>query len=180
MLQKCNLWNVASVFFDKPEKSFELMEISRKINLAHTSVKNHLLTLVDLNIIIKGNVNFGNKSNPCYFANKKHSLFIHYKKIYNLDSLKKSKIIEYLEDICQPNCIVLFGSYQKGEDISDSDIDIFLECNDNELFLKDYENILNRKIQIHFKKNFKEYPSELKNNIVNGVIISGFLEVENA
>jgi predicted nucleotidyltransferase len=180
MLHNCNLWNVATVFFDNPNKSFELIEISRRINLAHTSVKNHLLTLIDLKIINKGTVNFGNKANPCYFANKKHSLFIHYKKIYNLECLKKAELIEYIEDKCQPNCIVLFGSFQKGEDVSDSDIDLFVESNEKNLNLKKYEEKLNRKIQIHFKNKFKEYSNELKNNLINGIVLSGFLEVYNA
>jgi predicted nucleotidyltransferase len=180
MLQKCSLWNVATVFFDKPEKTFELMEISRKIKLAHTSVKNHLLTLLEMKIITKGSVNFGNKSNPCYFANKRFHLFIHYKKIYNLESLKNSKLIEYIDDKCQPNSIILFGSFQRGEDISDSDIDIFVESSEITLNLKKYENKLNRKIQIHFKNKFNEYPCELKNNIINGIVLSGFLEAYNA
>jgi predicted nucleotidyltransferase len=176
MLQKCNLWNVGAVFFDDPKKEFELMEISRKIGLAHTSVKNHLLTLIEMNIIIKGNVKFGNKSNPCYFANKRHPLFMHYKKIYNLECLYNSGIIEYIKNKCQPNCIVLFGSFQRGEDTQDSDIDIFVECSEINLNLKKYENKLNRKLEIHFKNNFKEYPNELKNNLVNGIVLSGFLE----
>lgn len=180
MLHNCSLWNVATVFFDNPNKAFELIEISRKINLAHTSVKKHLLTLIDLKIITKGTVNFGNKANPCYSANKKDHLFIHYKKIYNLDCLKNSALIEYIENKCQPNSIILFGSFQKGEDTFDSDIDLFVESNEDNLNLEKYEEKLNRKIQIHFKNKFKKYPNELKNNLINGIVLSGFLEGYNA
>ena len=42
--------------------------------------------------------------------------------------------------------------------------------------LKNFEKKLKKRIQIHFKENFSSYPKELKNNIINGIIIYGFLE----
>lgn len=176
MLQNCNLWNVATVFFERPEKDFELLEISRKIKLAHTSVKNHLGTLIKLNIVKKGTVGFGNKKNPCYSANRANSVFIHYKKLYNYDLLQKSGIISFIQEKCQPNTIVCFGSFAKGEDSVESDIDLFVESSEIELSLDKFERKLTRKIELHFKKNFKKYPPELKNNIMNGATLFGFLE----
>ena len=75
-----------------------------------------------------------------------------------------------------PNDMILFGSYARGEDLENSDIDIFLECKKEEINLSNFENHLNRKIQLHFKDNFKNYPKELKNNIVNGIVLDGYLE----
>ena len=75
-----------------------------------------------------------------------------------------------------PKSIVLFGSYQKGEDSENSDIDLFVECDKEELDVKIFEKKLGRKIELHFKKDFTLYPKELKNNIINGIVLSGFLE----
>lgn len=174
MLQKCSLWNVASAFFKDPEKEFELMELSRTIKLAHTSVKKHLETLCKLNIILKKPVSFGRKSNVCYHANRNHEAFLHYKKIYNLEVIHNSGIIEKIVTTCQPNAIVLFGSFQKGEDTIKSDIDIFVESKPESISLK---KIADRSIEIHFKRNFNEFPKELKANIANGIVLHGFLEV---
>jgi predicted nucleotidyltransferase len=176
MLDKCSLWNVVSVFFDNPEKKFELMGISNKIGLAHTSVKVHLDTLIDLKIILKGFAEFGNKKNPCYFANRRNEEFIHYKKLYNLEILKKSELLLVLVDKCQPNSIVLFGSFQKGEDSISSDIDLFVESSECVIDLQKYEKKLNRRIQLHFKQKFSAYPEELKNNILNGIVLYGYLD----
>jgi predicted nucleotidyltransferase len=180
MLQKCNLWNVASVFFDNPEKRFELMGISKTIKLAHTSVKKHLQVLIELKIVLKGFAEFGNKKNPCYYADRRNPEFIHYKKIYNLEKLKQSNVLSLITDKCQPNSIVLFGSFMKGEDSILSDIDLFIESNECLLDLKKYEKKLNRKFQLHFKQVFTTYPKELKNNIINGNVLYGYLEAYDA
>jgi predicted nucleotidyltransferase len=180
MLQKCSLWKVACVFFDNPEKKFELMIISRKIKLAHTSVKNHLQTLIKLDIIKKDFAELGNKKNPYYCANRRSEQFKHYKKIYNVESLYNSGIIKEITDVCQPNAIVLFGSFQKGEDTTSSDIDLFVESSESKIDINKYEKKLNRKIQLHFKQKFISYPSELKSNILNGLVVYGFLEAYDA
>ena len=78
-----------------------------------------------------------------------------------------------------PQSIVVFGSYQKGEDTEDSDIDIFVEANEEKINLEKFEKLLNRKIQLHFNPNFKTYSKELKNNIANGWVFGGYLKYEN-
>ena len=75
-----------------------------------------------------------------------------------------------------PKVIILFGSYCRGEDIEESDIDIFIESKKQEINLDRFERALKRKIEIHFNDNFNNYPKELKNNILNGCVLYGYLE----
>ena len=96
--------------------------------------------------------------------------------IYNLSSLLESGLIKFIEEKFMPKSIILFGSYRRGEDIENSDIDIFVECKEKKLNLDKFERKLNRNIQLHFKENFNLYPKELKNNIMNGIVVGGFLE----
>jgi hypothetical protein len=42
--------------------------------------------------------------------------------------------------------------------------------------MKKFEKILERNIELHFNEKFSAYPKELKNNIANGILLSGFLE----
>lgn len=72
---------------------------------------------------------------------------------------------------------MLFGSYLRGEDIEDSDIDIFVEAKKQNINLSIFEKKLKRKIQILFNEKFNTYSKELKNNITNGIILKGYLEV---
>lgn len=173
MLQKCSIIKVAAVFFNEPVKNHYLIEISKKSKLAHTSVKKHLTTLKNLSIIKESIEEKGNRKFPIYKANINDETYRYYKKIYNILQLKE--LTKFLKDSLMPKSIVLFGSYQKGEDIENSDIDIFIECKEEKIDLTKFR--LNRNIQLHFKKNFSEYPKELKNNIINGTTLAGYLEV---
>ncbi|MCD6464256.1 nucleotidyltransferase domain-containing protein [Candidatus Woesearchaeota archaeon] len=73
--------------------------------------------------------------------------------------------------------IVLFGSCARGEDIETSDIDLFVQAKEKALSLTKYENLLNRKISLFFKQNFLKLSNELKNNIINGIVLKGYLKV---
>ena len=67
----------------------------------------------------------------------------------------------------------------KVEDIETSDIDIYIETLKKQVFnLEKFEKILQRKIQIFNYSNLDKIQNkELANNIINGLILNGFLEV---
>ncbi len=165
MLQKCSIWNVIEVFFIEPTKIHYIKEISRKINLAHTSVKNHLLELVKIGLIktAKGDIYKG------YKAKRENPDFIFYKKLANLVKLRNSGLIDKLKEK-YPKSIILFGSYDKGEDIETSDVDIFVDTKKFKINLEKYEKYLSRNIHIVFKTEASE---SLKQNIKQGTILFG-------
>jgi predicted nucleotidyltransferase len=166
----------AAVFFNEPTKSHYLIEISRKSKLAHTSTKKHLNELMEMNIIKEAEEKKGARIFPVYSANFNSAEYKKNKRIYNLLKLEDAGLIEFLKDKLAPKSIVLFGSYARGEDLEESDIDLFVECKKGEIEVQKYEKTLQRRIQLHFKGNFRDYPAELKNNILNGMVLSGFLE----
>ena len=177
MLQKCSILRVANVFFLEPTKHHYLIEISRKAGIAHTSVKKYLDELQESSIIIRNIEKRASRKFPLYKANINEKTYKQYKSMANLYLIKESGLIDFLADRLMPKSIVLFGSYNNGEDTEDSDIDLFVECTGQDLNLSKYEKILNRKIQLHFRKHFRELPEELKNNIINGTVLYGYLEV---
>jgi|SRR3989344_893128 len=176
MLQKSSIDRTVEAFFINPTKKHYLMDISRSIELAHTSVRNNLNKLIKLGLIIKSIETKGGRKFPIYKANLDNKYFKKYKVIYNLSVILKSELVEFIEDKLMPKSIVLFGSYQRGEDVESSDIDMFIECKEKELDIKPFEKKLARKIELHFNENFNLYSKELKNNIINGIVLSGFLE----
>ena len=176
MLQKYSVWKTMGIFFENPTKEHYLIDLSRTIKLSHTSVKNNINQLLKEEFIIETIEKKGSRKFPIYKANINNNKYKQYKRIFNQLSIIDSGLIEYLEQEITPNNIILFGSYQRGEDIEDSDIDLFIESKNKELNLRNFEKKLKRRIQIHFKENFSSYPKELKNNIINGIIIYGFLE----
>lgn len=184
MIQKSNIWNknslwlVINIFFTEPTTSHYLKEISKKCNLAHTATKQHLNTLQKQQLITQQKEKKGKRYFPIYRANTNFKTFKFYKKINNLFTLEESGLITFLKDTTQPHVIILFGSYSRGEDTETSDIDIYLQATkDNTLNLKPFEKKIHRTIELHWNQNFQEYPKELKNNIINGILIEGYIEI---
>ncbi|MFW6142341.1 MAG: nucleotidyltransferase family protein [Candidatus Saliniplasma sp.] len=176
MLQKYSTWKVAQVFFDEPTQDHYLREISEKAGLSHTSVKNHLEYLGRSGIVEVENLERGERTYPIY-KRVENDTFKFYKKLDIQYRLVSSGLLEFIEQKFNPDCMVLFGSAALGEDIEGSDIDIYVQANGEEVDLSDHEELFNRKIQLHFKERLEEYPKELVNNIANGIVVYGYLEV---
>ncbi len=176
MLQKSSMEQTVAFFFTYPTKGHSLMEISAAIGIAHTSVKQNLMALLKEGFIIETIEKKGKRKFPLYNAERNAKKFQQQKMIHNLSILLDSLLIDFLEDKLAPKAIVLFGSYRGGEDIETSDIDIFVECKQEDIDLKQFEKKLKRRIEPHFNEDFSSYPKELKNNIINGIVLRGFLE----
>ncbi len=177
MLQNYNKWKVLRVFFDSPlaEGGLRLREISRKASLALPSVKNYLLDLQrDALIVQKKSRVHGY---PAYYANRDDEKYHFYKKVDCLTRIKESGLLLELQEKSMPSVIILFGSAAKGEDTEYSDIDLFIGASEQKINVSKYEKVLNRKISLFFEPEFNRLSKELKNNIINGIIISGYLKV---
>lgn len=178
MLQKYNRWKVLRVFFENPNPEgagFQLREIGRITKLATTSVKRYLDELANDELIIKSRHRI--HAYPVYWANTDSEKFCFLKKIDTIMTLKDSGLIEYLENKCMPDVIILFGSASRGEDTIKSDIDLYLMCKERKLDMQEFEKKIKRKISLFFGEDFGELSNELKNNIINGIILKGYLKV---
>lgn len=178
MLEKYSEWAVLRVFFDTPNERLGLREIGRRAEISHTSVKSHLEKLMEAGLIIEKKEKKNTRTYPVYTTNAESSEFRHYRRLDILERVKTSGLLHFLEEKLTPDCIVLFGSASRGEDQEDSDIDLFVQAEEKDLDLSKYEEDLSRKIQLHLKEDIREYPEELRNNIANGVVLHGYLEVE--
>jgi predicted nucleotidyltransferase len=108
-------------------------------------------------------------------ANKKT---IQFKRVENLKMIYEFKLSDYLEDEFAGATIILFGSYSKGDDVINSDIDIaIIGRKEKEINLKGFEEIFERKIIINFYPTFNDIHKHLKENILNGIIFSGGIEL---
>ncbi len=173
MIQKYSRYRVLQEFFDSPLKDFQIREISRRIRLAQPSVVNHLNELLKEGFIIKEKKGVYST----FRANRENDMFRIYKKMGTLLQLNQSGLVSYLKDTCSPDTIILFGSASKGEDTEESDIDLFIQSPEKKLDLKKYEKTIKRKINLLFEENFSRLSKELKNNVLNGVVLAGYIKV---
>jgi predicted nucleotidyltransferase len=92
-------------------------------------------------------------------------------------------IYEIYNLVGNPKAIVLFGSYRKGDDTENSDIDIAIEVlGEKGLKIVNFGNIeqlgyrKNINLNLHiFSRN--KIDLNLFSNIANGIVLDGFLEV---
>lgn len=168
MVQKCSLLKVLEVFFIEPTTIHFVKEISKKIKLAPTSVRNHIKELLKEGLIKR------KKAKPFngFIANRENDSFIFYKRVYNLYSLKN--LIDFLVKSYYPKLIVVYGSYSLGEDVENSDIDIFiLSKSKKEVNLKEFEEKLKRKIHLLITKDLEKLDTRLRKKVWNGIVLYG-------
>lgn len=173
MLEKYSRYRILEEFFDFPLKDFQMREVSRKTRISQPSVINHLKGLLEEGLIKKEKKGIY----PTFRANRDDELFKLHKRMNMILRIRKGGLLDYVYDSSVPDVIILFGSASKGEDTEGSDIDLFVQSPEKKLALEKYEKALNRKISIFFEENFSRLSKELKNNILNGIVLKGYLKV---
>ena len=169
MLFENNTLRMFNQFCEQPTKQWHLRALARNTQLSTTATKNALAALLAQGLIQENNSTLY-KTYQARWGNEQYHFF---KKINNRLQLQASGLIERLEQLT-PDCIILFGSYDKGEDSETSDIDLYLQSSEEPVNLTRFEKQLKRKIQLTITETPTQLPEELANNIDNGTIISGF------
>lgn len=173
MLGKNSRYKVLKVFLDSPTYEFGLREISRACGIAPPSVLAYLREFEKEDLIRKTM----KKNKPIYKANRENVGFIFYKKISILYELYHTGIIEFLWEKLSPQTLILYGSFAKGEAIEESDIDIFIVGKESKINLDSYEKKLGKRVHLVYESDVKNIPKELKNNLINGIILKGYFKV---
>ena len=169
---------ILAQFFEDPNRKFSIRELARILSMNHTTVRQHLNKLVK-----EGFLSSNKEGVYCFYRLVLSRKSFNLKLYYNLEKIRNSCLVEDLEKAFDLPVIVLFGSYASATDDINSDIDLCLISNiEKEFSAEKYEKGLNRKVSIHkFSKALwekaKKSNSNLINNICNGIVLSGELEV---
>ena len=165
---------IKEYFFVNPIAKLRVREIERTLKLPLPSIIRYCKELEKENILAiakTGNVNF-------YTANRGSEKYLLEKKLYNIKKLYDSGLIEFLRRELSNPAIVLFGSFARGEDTEESDIDLYIETpSKKKVSLQRFERLLKRNIQVFQHKNLNELPNpHLANNIINGITLNNYVE----
>lgn len=165
-MDKCTkkMDKMMELIYENPKKNMTVRGIARKTGLSKSTVQKRMKELEKEDIL----------NNKRLFSNSIYAKFA--KTQYYLGKLYKSGLVDFLIMTSKPSSIVLFGSFAKGESVSESDIDIFLETKKKNIDLLKYEKKLNHKIQLFIEPDIKKLPDELFNNVVNGIKLYGFFD----
>ncbi len=172
---------VTEVLFQFPDREFSLSDLATEAGVAKANISKILDELHKLDFIeITKLTNIWRIK-----ANIQSWHFRKSKIVRNLNVIYKSGVVDFLNDhYNNPKSVILFGSFRNGEDISTSDADIAIETDSTDKYkvielrqLAGYEAIVGRAIQIHLF-NRRNVDINVFNNIANGIVLSGFLEVK--
>jgi predicted nucleotidyltransferase len=167
-------------FFDFPSREMSLNDLSEAVGISKTTA-NKVVTKLVQEGFLKRDVLGKIWRISCNIAHP-HNLIA--KVPYHLTAIYQSGILDAIyKQIPSPRAVILFGSYRKGDDNEQSDIDIAVEVLGNdEMKLQELGRLeklgfrTNVKVNLHiFSRN--KIDSNLFANIANGIVLSGFLEV---
>lgn len=153
-----------------------LREISRILKQPHSTISRKINNLVKENIL---DYKLEGKNKTFFIKNNlKAKNYIYSAEIYKLSKLlgKHPELSIILEDVKKnfsKGMIILFGSYAKGNPKKESDIDIYLETEDNKIKNKIKE--INSKLSIKIGK-FETESLLIKEIMKNHIIIKGVEE----
>lgn len=117
--------------------------------------------------------------------NRDNPKAVQLKQVENLKMIYESGLADFLYNKFPGCTIILFGSYSRGEDVyfgegvdNNSDIDIaIIGIESKEENLNKFEKVLERTISINYYKSWKGIHKHLKDNILNGILLSGGVEL---
>lgn len=162
---------IAQLFFENPGKEFYLRQISRLTKIPKTTASRRIEQLLKEGIIKKVNTEpYGR-----FIADSESPAYLFYKRQSILERIYQSGVIGHIADETHPKAIILFGSCAKGEYTEKSDIDLFVQSHETELDLKKFR--LKHGISIIFSESLQKISENLKNNIINGVILYGSIRL---
>ena len=107
------------------------------------------------------------------------------KRVENLRMIYNLGLVDFLEEKFPGSTIILFGSYSRGEDVwineengYKSDIDIaIIGAKEKQIELTKFDKLLERIIIINFYRSFKKIHKNLRDNILNGILLSGSVDI---
>jgi len=160
----------------KSGEKLNLSEIAKNLDVSVTAVSKSILKLEDAKLI---SVERNKKMNLILIClDRSSKKAIQFKRAENLKMIYEYGLHDYLEEEYLGAIIILFGSFSKGDDTINSDIDIaIIGRRRKEINLKNFEERFQRKIIINYYQSFKEIHKHLKENIFNGIILTGGIEL---
>ena len=157
---------VLELFYENPNKRFTVRELASKTKIAKSTVHKYLNQLKKENLITGEN------------KPSDSDLFKTGKVFFYIQKMIKTGMIDYIAKYLNPSCIILFGSFRKGESDKDSDIDLFIEATKKTIDLTKFEKKIGHDIQLFIESDINKLPERLFNNVINGIKLKGYFKIK--
>lgn len=158
-------------FCTYPTTEFSISEIARETGLSKPWVSEKIEKFEEEDVVETRKQ--GNQRLARFNRDSNRALRL--KQVLNLEQLYQSPLTdEIVEKYSYPEAVIVFGSFAKGEDIEDSDIDIAVITPETaEIGGK----VMEREVSVtEFKPG--EVPDNMLETLANGITVYGYLELE--
>ena len=168
--------DILRLMFIRVGDELNARQIANRLEVSQPAVSKALPFIEELNLI-KLNKDKETKRFSITLNRENHKV-IQLKRVDNLKLLYESGFVDYIEKEFAGATIILFGSYSKGEDTEKSDLDLaIIGRKEKHINTENYEKIFDRKIYINFYNSLKEIHKNLRENILNGIVLKGGVEL---
>ncbi len=172
---------IINVFFENPTRQWHFEEMLKEAKIARSKATGWLKKFTKEGLIRR--VKERSKM-PYYISNYDSPTYKNKKKIFALNRLYESGLLNHLYSLKKARTVILFGSFSRADWYINSDIDVFIYGDPEGLKIADYELKLHRDIQLFIcqdKEDLAKLGFGLIRNIIKGNLIKGdldFIEVE--
>jgi predicted nucleotidyltransferase len=175
MIKKSVKAKIKEFFLKNPTIKLRVRQIEREVKVPLPGVIRYVKELEEEGILKSLEI----ANIKVYMANRVSEKYLLEKKLFNVKELYEVGLIENMVKEFSNPTIVVFGSYSRGEDVEKSDIDIYIESvSKKRIKFEKFEKKLERKIQIFVYRDISKIKNKnLANNIINGILLNGFVEV---
>ena len=170
--------SILELFFNNPTKHWHFEEIVKTAGIARSKADRWLKKFIKEELVKRIKIE---SQMPHYIGNYEHPHYRNSKRLFALAKLHESGLLDYLASLQNAESVILFGSFSRSDWYQESDIDLFVYGNFNEMSLGRYMTKLKREIQIFHskdKKDLKKMGGPLLRNIMKGIIIKGTIPKE--
>ncbi len=161
------------LFFNYPTKQWHFEELLRTVGLSRGQTNFWLKRWKEDGLILR--VKPRGKM-PFYHAHHEGPHYQNSKRLFALEQLHQCGLLDYLVSLKNVDTIILFGSFARWDWHKESDIDLFVYGDVEQLSLAKFYPQLHREIQVFSGKNeedLKRFGSGLLRNILKGIPIKG-------
>ena len=163
--------NVLELFFNEPTKHWHFKEIVKKAKISEQRANYWLSQLMKEGIIHhikpKGKM-------PYFISLYDHPSYMNKKKLYALNRMYETGLLNKLQSLKNAKTVVIFGSFARSDWNTKSDVDVFVYGDSGDLMFGTIWD--GRELQVHTfktKKEVKDVKSGLINNVVKGYFVKG-------
>ena len=167
---------ILRVLFVKTGKSLNQRQLANYLNVSQPAVRKALPKLEEIGFV---KVNQDKETKRWLIElNVYNDGVMKMKRADNLRQIYESGLADFLEREFVGATIIFFGSFSRGDDTINSDIDIaIIGRKEKKLNLEKFEKMLEREIRINFYDSFNAIHKNLKENIFNGIVLAGGVEL---